>query len=127
MHISLTTDRDNIVQMFQKLAASGKMIKVTEFDVRLGTASPTNAQLAEQAEMYQFVIDAYRQHIPEAQQYGITLWNVSDNAEEHEFWLPDESPNVFDANYERKHAYKGVADGLAGRDVSEDFTGDLQN
>lgn len=127
MHISLTTNRDNIVQMFQKLAASGKMIKVTEFDVRLGTASPTNQQLAEQAEMYKFVIDAYKQHIPVAQQYGITLWNVSDNAEEHEFWLPDESPNVFDADYERKHAYKGVADGLAGRDVSEDFTGELQN
>lgn len=127
MHISLDTDRDNIVQMFQKLAASGKMIKVTEFDIRLETASPTTQQLAEQAEMYQFVIDSYRQHIPEAQQYGITLWNVSDNPEEHEFWLPDQSPNVFDANYERKHAYKGVADGLAGRDVSEDFTGDLQN
>ncbi|GAA5021058.1 hypothetical protein GCM10011506_03500 [Marivirga lumbricoides] len=127
MHISLGTDRDNIVQMFQKLAASGKLIKISEFDIRLGTASPTNEQLAEQAEMYKFVIDAYKQHIPVAQQYGITLWNVSDSPEEHEFWLPDESPNVFDADYERKHAYKGVADGLAGRDVSEDFTGELQN
>ena len=127
MHISLNTSRDNIVEMFKKLAASGKMIKISEFDVRLGTASPTTAQLADQADMYQFVIDMYHENIPAAQQYGITLWNVSDNADEHEFWLPEESPNVWDANYERKHAYKGVADGLAGRDVSEDFKGGLEN
>ena len=34
--------------------------------------------------------------------------------------------NLWDANYARKHAYKGVADGLAGKDVSGDFTGDLE-
>ncbi len=126
MHVSLSTSRENIVEMFQKLAATGKIIKVSELDVRLGTASPTTAQLAEQADMYQFIFDSYREHIPSDQRYGITIWSVSDNPQEHEFWLPDESPNLWDANYERKHAYKGVADGLAGRDVSEDFTGDLE-
>lgn len=126
MHVTLNTSRDNIVEMFQKLAATGKMIKVSELDVRLGTASPTAAQLADQADMYQFIFDSFREYIPAAQRYGITIWNVSDNAQEHEYWLPDESPNLWDANYERKHAYKGVADGLAGRDVSEDFTGDLE-
>lgn len=45
---------------------------------------------------------------------------------EHEYWIPDDAPNIFDANYARKHAYKGVCDGLAGRDVSEDFSGELQ-
>ena len=125
MHISLNTDRETMTQMFQKLAATGKMIKISELDVRLGTANPTMQQLIDQQEMYQFVVDSYKQYIPEAQQYGITLWNLSDKANEHEFWLPDESPNVFDANFQRKPAYKGVADGLAGRDVSEDFTGDL--
>lgn len=127
MHISLDTSRENIVEMFKKLAASGKLIKVSELDVRLGTASPTTQQLADQAAMYQFVFDSYRENIPAAQQYGVTLWNISDNENEHEFWLPEESPNVWDANYERKHAYKGVADGLAGRDVSEDFSGELQD
>ncbi|MDP5044278.1 MAG: endo-1,4-beta-xylanase, partial [Leeuwenhoekiella sp.] len=75
--------------------------------------------------MYQFVVDSFREIIPASQQYGITLWNLSDKANEHEFWLPEESPNVFDANFGRKPAYKGVADGLAGRDVSEDFSGEL--
>ncbi|MGB3775697.1 MAG: endo-1,4-beta-xylanase, partial [Leeuwenhoekiella sp.] len=52
MHISLNTSRENIVEMFKKLAASGKLIKVSELDVRLGTASPTTEQLAQQADMY---------------------------------------------------------------------------
>ncbi|WP_308991272.1 endo-1,4-beta-xylanase [Mariniflexile litorale] len=125
MHLSLNSDRDKIVQMFQKLAATGKLIKISELDIRLGTKSPTPAQLASQAEMYQYVIDMYKKYTPENQQYGITIWGVSDNANEHEYWLPDESPNVWDANYNRKHAYKGVADGLAGRDISAEFTGEL--
>jgi len=126
MHISLTTDKDKIVQMFQKLAASGKLIKISELDIRLGTATPTVAQQASQAEMYQYVIDMYKKYIPAAQQYGITIWGVSDNSKEHEYWLPNESPNLWDANYVRKHAYKGAADGLAGKDVSLGFSGELQ-
>ena len=125
MHISLTTDKDKIVQMFQKLAASGKLIKISELDIRLGTATPTVEQQASQAAMYQYVIDMYKKYIPKAQQYGITIWGVSDNAKEHEFWLPNESPNLWDANYVRKHAYKGTADGLAGKDVSAGFSGEL--
>nr|WP_199001007.1 endo-1,4-beta-xylanase [Flavobacterium sp. ASV13] len=125
MHIGLTTDKDKIVQMFQKLAASGKLIKISELDIRLGTATPTVAQQASQAEMYQYVIDMYKKYIPAAQQYGITIWGVSDSVKEHEFWLPNESPNLWDANYVRKHAYKGTADGLAGKDVSKDFSGEL--
>lgn len=125
MHISLTTDKDKIAQMFQKLAASGKLIKISELDVRLGTKTPTVAQQASQAAMYQYVIDTYKKYIPVPQQYGITIWGVSDSVKEHEFWLPDESPNLWDANYVRKHAYKGTADGLAGKDVSKDFSGEL--
>ena len=125
MHISTTSDRDNIIEMFKKLAASGKLIKISELDIRLGTATPTIEELAEQADMYKFVIDMYKEHIPVAQQYGITIWGISDSPEEHEFWLPDESPCLWDADYNRKHAYKGAADGLAGRDVSEEFTGEL--
>jgi GH35 family endo-1,4-beta-xylanase len=126
MHISSTTDKNKIVQMFQKLAATGKLIKISELDIRLGTVNPTNEQLALQAEMYQYVIDMYMQYVPQAQRYGITVWGISDNADEHEYWLPDESPNLWNANYERKHAYKGFADGLAGKDISADFTGELQ-
>lgn len=126
MHLSNNSDKELIAKMFEKLAATGKLIKVSELDVRLGTASPTSDQLEEQMEMYKYVFDVYKEKIPEPQQYGITIWGISDNENEHEYWLPDESPNLWDAAYVRKAAYKGVADGLAGRDVSEDFTGKLE-
>ncbi|MBL4560750.1 MAG: endo-1,4-beta-xylanase [Labilibaculum sp.] len=126
MHISETSDKDKIAQMFEKLGATGKLIKISELDVRLGTNSPTAEQQANQADMYQYVLDMYMQYVPDAQRYGVTVWGLSDHEKEHEYWLPDESPNIWDANYERKHAYKGFADGLAGRDVSEDFTGELE-
>ncbi|GHT68251.1 hypothetical protein FACS189452_07540 [Bacteroidia bacterium] len=125
MHLSLTSDKGNIEQMFQKLAATGKLIKVSELDIAIGS-SPTPEQYAQQAELYQYVVDMYMEHVPEAQRYGITVWSVSDSEVEHEYWLKGENPCLWDANYARKHAYKGFANGLAGRDVSVDFPGDLQ-
>lgn len=126
MHISHTTDKESIATMFEKMAATGKLVKVSELDVRLGTASPTAEQLEAQMEMYRYVIDTFKEKVPAAQQYGITIWGISDHENEHEYWLPEESPNLWTAKYARKAAYKGVADGLAGRDVSEDFSGELQ-
>ena len=126
MHIAIDSNKDNIAQMFQKLGATGKLIKVSELDIKVNTSSPTTENLAQQAEMYQYVIDMYKKYIPVDKQYGITIWGVSDNEKEHVNWIPNDAPNLWDANYARKHAYKGVADGLAGKDVSEDFTGDLE-
>ncbi|MGB4413546.1 MAG: endo-1,4-beta-xylanase [Paludibacter sp.] len=126
LHLSLSSNKENIATMFQKLAATGKLIKVSEMDIQLGTASPTLDQYAQQAAMYQYVVDMYMQYIPESQRYGITVWCVSDNADEHENWLPENAPCLWDKDYARKHAYKGFADGLAGKDVSADFTGELQ-
>ncbi|VBB48393.1 Beta-1,4-xylanase [uncultured Paludibacter sp.] len=126
MHITLaSTDTANVASMFKKLAATGKLIKITELDVRLGTNSPTADQLIAQGDMYRLVLDMYMKYIPAAQRYGVTVWCVSDNEKEHEYWLPDESPNLWNINYERKPAYKGFADGLAGKDVSLDFSGEL--
>lgn len=126
MHVAINSNKDNIAQMFQKLAATGKLIKVSELDIKVNTASPTAEQFAQQSEMYQYIIDMYMKYIPEAQRYGITAWGISDNPEEHVNWIPDDAPNLWDASYARKHAYKGFADGLAGKDVSADFTGDLE-
>jgi len=126
MHISITTDTTKVDQMFQLLAASGKLIKISELDVQVNTASPTTENMATQAHIYQYVIDSYRKYVPAAQQYGVTIWGVSDKASEHINWIPNDAPNLWDANYARKHAYKGVADGLAGEDVSTHFSGELQ-
>ncbi|MFT3752824.1 MAG: endo-1,4-beta-xylanase [Paludibacter sp.] len=126
MHIKIDTDTAKIKQMFQLLAATGKLIRISELDIQVNTANPTTEILATQAAMYQFVINAFNTIIPKTQQYDVTIWGVSDNAKEHVNWIPNDAPNLWDAKYARKHAYKGVADGLAGEDVSKHFTGELQ-
>ena len=34
MHIAIDSNKDNIAQMFQKLGATGKLIKVSELDIK---------------------------------------------------------------------------------------------
>jgi endo-1,4-beta-xylanase len=126
MHISISTDTLKIDQMFQLLAATGKLIRISELDVQVKTASPTTENLAMQANMYQYVVNSFKKYVPAAQRYDITIWGVSDNAKEHVNWIPNDAPNLWDANYARKHAYKAVADGLAGEDVSKHFSGELK-
>lgn len=41
MHIAIDSNKDNIAQMFQKLGATGKLIKVSELDIKVNTSSPT--------------------------------------------------------------------------------------
>ena len=126
MHVDgKSITKEQIDAMFQTLAATGKLIRISELDVRIGTTSPTADDLQTQSDVYQMIIESYKANIPEAQQGGITLWTLSDAADEHTYWYPDDAPNIFDKNYARKTAYKGVCDGIAGKDISEDFTGDM--
>lgn len=125
MHVTASSiTRAQIDAMFQTMAATGKLVRVTELDVALGTSSPSAEQLETQANVYQMIFESYKANVPESQQSGITIWTLSDNAAEHEYWLSGDAPNLFDGNYGRKHAYKGVCDGIAGKDISEDFSGD---
>ncbi|MDR1763260.1 MAG: endo-1,4-beta-xylanase, partial [Dysgonamonadaceae bacterium] len=134
LHLNINwSDTTAIDRMFQKLAATGKLIKVSELDVAISSESdpaspvaPTADQYAQQAELYRFVANSFTKNVPEAQRYGITVWGISDNEQEHVYWLTNDAPNLWDADYARKHAYKGFCDGLAGRDVSADFSGELQ-
>ncbi|WP_300503477.1 endo-1,4-beta-xylanase [uncultured Duncaniella sp.] len=122
MHVSSSITKDKVDAMFKTLAATGKLIRITELDVALGTASPSAEQLQTQSDVYQMILTSYFENVPESQQSAITVWTLSDNAKEHEYWLKDESPNLFDSGYGRKVAYKGVCDAIAGFDVSASFT-----
>jgi len=77
MHISITSDKEKIAEMFRLLAATGKLIKVSEMDIGLGdgvkTSMATAAQYQAQAEMYKYVIEKYFELVPAAQRYGITI------------------------------------------------------
>lgn len=122
MHISINTDTTMVADMFKKLAATGKQIKISELDVKLNTSAGTPEQQTIQAEIYRKVTELYIKNIPIAQRYGITIWSVTDA----DSWIKDDSPCLWKKDYSRKVAYKGFADGLAGKDVGKGFSGELK-
>lgn len=114
MHININTSKSNITEMFKLLAATRKMIKVSELDIGLDgvkTADATQAQYQAQAEMYKFVIDEYFKNIPAAQRYGITLWSPLDSPAASS-WRAGEPIGVWTEGYVRKLAYSYVAKAL---------------
>ncbi len=121
MHVQSGISKEQVDAMFKTLAGTGKLVRITELDVALGTASPSAEQLKQQSDTYQMILTSFFENVPEAQQSAITIWSLSDNAKEHEYWLKDQCPNIFDAKYGRKHAYKGVCDAIAGFDIGADF------
>ena len=136
MHVSLSCSDDTeknaaniaalkekVDAMFKTMAATGKLVRVTELDIALGTSSPSSAQYQAQSYCYRMIVESFKANVPEAQQSGITIWSLSDNDAEHEYWLKGEKPNLFDADYLRKWAYKGFCDGMAGEDLGLKYGG----
>lgn len=111
MHISIDSDKNNIAEMFQLLAETGKLIKVSELDVRTNVSEPTDEILQQQADMYKYVVNSYKEHVPQAQRYGITVWGISDSPDDAT-WLPGEFQGLWDVNLNRKPAYKSFAEAL---------------
>ncbi len=111
-------------KQFQELAATGKLIRVTELDISVNTGSPSAAQYKAQADAYQLIFESYFENVPEEQQSGITIWSLTDAEDEHEYWLKGQVPNLWDASFKRKWAYKGVCDALAGEDIGLTFGSD---
>lgn len=110
MHININTDKAKIETMFQLLANTGKLIKVSELDVAAGSGA-TESDLQLQKEMYKFVVDMYIKYIPAAKRYGITVWGLTDSKSDAS-WLPGENQGLWTEDYTRKPAYTGFADGL---------------
>lgn len=128
MHISYNMNatqqkkqEEAIVTMFELLAATGKLIKVTELDMGINdvngnpinTADVTFEQHQAMAAFYKFIVKKYFEIIPAAQRYGITQWAQTDNPSSSG-WRANQPIGLWDANYNRKPAYGGFADGLAG-------------
>lgn len=116
--------KEKVDAMFQTMAATGKLVRVTELDISLGTGSPSANQYKAQSDCYKMIVESYKANVPAAQQSGITIWSLSDNEAEHEYWLKGQVPNLFDKDYKRKWAYKGFCDGIVGEDLGLKFGGD---
>ena len=128
MHVSCYADpaelakrKELIINSFKMMAATGKLIRISELDMgyvdangnAVKTVDMTEAQHHEMADFYKWIIQQYKANIPAAQQWGITLWCATD-APANSGWRPGEPVGIWDQNYYRKHVYAGVADGLSG-------------
>ena len=128
MHVSYNVDPARqqaqeaaIVTMFQLLAATGKLVKVTELDMGIndaeGNAIPvadvTNEQHEAMGQFYKFIVTKYFELVPAAQRYGITQWALNDNTTTGG-WRANSPIGLWDGDNNRKPAYAGFADGLAG-------------
>jgi endo-1,4-beta-xylanase len=113
MHISTNSDKEQIIQMFELLAATGKLIKISELDIGVEkqTTEATDQDYIAQAEMYQFVVEKYFEIIPAAQRYGITIWSPRDSPASSS-WRAGEPIGLWTEGYNRKRAYGAFAEGL---------------
>ena len=135
MHISCfenNTHQNNIkkhiTQMFQLMANSGKLVRVSELDMgyvrgsnRWAPSSKTDelteAEHKKMADFYEWIIKEYFRIIPPEQQWGICQWCTTD-APANSGWRGGEPVGIWDINNYRKHVYAGFVRGLNGGEPS---------
>lgn len=126
MHISCyenaqtqESKKAHIKKMFELMASSGKLIRVSELDMAyvdingntVKAVDLTEDQQKLQAELYQWVVETYFETIPVEQQYGICHWSPTDSPE-GSGWRAGEAIGLWTLGWERKWAYAGFAEGL---------------
>lgn len=119
MHVTLgETTMEGIRAMLTKIAATGKLVKISELDmgikeggVTVKTENVTSAQLQQMSDFYQQIVKAYFEIVPAAQRYGITQWAATDSPDSSS-WRGGEPIGLWKLDYTRKPAYAGFADGL---------------
>lgn len=128
MHISYhmnpatqASKEEHIIQMYELLAESGKLVKITELDMgcvdeegnAVLTEEMTEAQHKAMAAFYQFIVKKYFEIIPASQRYGITVWCPTDSPKSSS-WRGGEPVGLWtEGGFYRKHTYAGFADGLS--------------
>ena len=115
---------DHIVKMFQIMANSGKLVRVSELDMgyvrgnnkwagSLKTSQVTEAEHKKMADFYKFIIKKYFEIVPPAQQYGFCQWCLTD-APSYSGWRGGEPVGIWTEGFKkRKEVYRGFAEGLA--------------
>lgn len=104
-----------VEEMYRLMAATGKLVRVSELDMtyidasgnEVATENMTEAQHKAMADYYTFIVKKYFEIVPENQQYGITHWSPTDNG-----WRGNTPVGLWDTNYNRKQAYYGFIEGL---------------
>ena len=131
MHISCYEDanlmksaKDHITKMFEIIAASGKLCRVSEMDMgyvrgsnkwggSVKSGQLTESEHKKMADFYEWIFKEFFRIIPPAQQWGICQWCPTD-APANSGWRGGEPVGIWDLSYYRKHVYAGFVRGLGG-------------
>ena len=108
-----------ITTMFQLMAASGKLVRVSEFDMGMVDASGNSVATADMteemhqrmADFYEWIVQQYLTIIPTDQQWGICQWCATDSPA-NSGWRANTPVGLWTTDYYRKHTYAGFARGL---------------
>lgn len=128
MHLSCSMDdgtlqyRKNYVEkMFRLMAATGRLVRVSELDMGMddangksvATADMTEEMHQRMADYYEWIVKKYLEIVPPEQQWSICQWCICDSPE-GSGWRANTPVGVWTRDYYRKHAYAGYVRGLGG-------------
>jgi endo-1,4-beta-xylanase len=130
MHVSVNMNAEkqkvqeaSVDNMFKLMAATGKLVRVSELDMgivdengnEVKTADATEEQLQAQARYFNYIVRSYFRNVPAAQRYSICAWGQTDSPADSG-WRAGLPIGLWTEQYTRKHAYAGFAKGLQDQD-----------
>ncbi len=111
-------NRASIDNLLANLATTGKLIRLSNFDIKYQDASGANVaakditenQRQQLADYYAYVIKSYMSKIPQDKQAGICKGNLSDTSDPVGLWSVNKSND-----WVRTATYKAFCDALSGK------------
>ena len=112
-------NRKSIDNLLENLAATGKLIRLSNFDIKYQDATGasvlatdiTSAQRQKLADYYGYVIKSYMTKIPHDKQAGICKGNLADTTDPVGLWAVDSKSK----DWVRTATYKAFCDALSGK------------
>ena len=109
----------SIDNLLTNLAATGKMVRLSSFDIKYQNASGTGVaakditveQRQKLADYYAYVIKSYMSKIPHEKQAGICKGNMADTSDPVGLWTIDSKSS----DWVRNATYKAFCDALGGK------------
>jgi len=117
MHVTIATAKAGVDYMFQKLAATGLKVRISELDVSVNNVRGfvlTPEVLGYQSVTYHDIVASYLENVPAAQRQDITLWGVND-PNSWKYNNGTDFPLLFDDSYVTKPAFDGFLQALKGK------------
>ncbi|MDB5020844.1 MAG: endo,4-beta-xylanase [Pedobacter sp.] len=122
-HTVLRIDPKLFYNNFKRTADAGLLVHISEFDISVrhdmpSTFTLTTALANEQGAKWKAIVKAYLTAVPKSQQWGITMWGLSDKYsyfnknyvnKNHDY------PLLFDSKFNPKPAYKGMIEAGLGK------------